>query len=111
MPAVGFVLVGDDSGDARAEHELDLCERPDESGAQCRIGVVDGTDLIERDPRSEVVAAAMGRFLKVLRVAGEPVAVGNSEEGGTRCLSPTTGPRLMLQTLTEPETRPFRTGA
>ena len=65
MPAVGFVLVGDDSGDARAEHELDLCERPDESGAQCRIGVVDGTDLIERDPRSEVVAAAMGRFLKV----------------------------------------------
>lgn len=76
------MLVGDDPGDVRSEHELDAGQWPDERGAQRLVGVVDGTNLLERATRPEAVVAEVGSPLKVPGVAREPVIVRRSEESG-----------------------------
>lgn len=82
VPAVRPVLVGDDPGGVRSEHELDAGQWPDERGAQRLVGVVDGTDLLERAARPEAVVAEVRSLLEVPGVAGEPVVVRRCEEPG-----------------------------
>ncbi|MBB2894373.1 hypothetical protein FHU39_004415 [Flexivirga oryzae] len=53
----------------RAEHELDLRERPDERNAQRRVSVVDGADLVEGDARTEVVVAEVESLLELACIA------------------------------------------
>lgn len=99
---VGPVLVGDYSSDMRAEHELHLRERSDESGTQCLVGVVDGADLTETSPWPENVVAAVRCLLKVSGVAGKPVARKAAHDG----LSSMMRPRLSIRSTSSSKDRP-----
>ncbi len=83
---MGAVLVGDDAGDVRPEHELDSGQRNDEQGAQRFVGIVDGADLVERSSLPEVIVAEVRSLLEVSGVPGETIVIGRSKKSGANDL-------------------------